>query len=189
MQIIPTSPMATIDYNNLYTTGANLAFWNNDIDVLATWKSQSSFGQHSLSEFPNFVSNTNLRIDLNNPHLNGAATPISQILTDFDGETRDASTPDIGADEYIYTNIQEWKEDNLVMKLFPNPSKGHFSTTFETVPNNGYTIEIFSIDGKKIMERESHQNVESFFISDAGLYLINIKIDDKLKSFKLIIGQ
>ena len=32
--------------------------------------------------------------------MNGAGTPISGITTDIDGDTRNASTPDIGADEF-----------------------------------------------------------------------------------------
>ncbi len=32
--------------------------------------------------------------------LNGHATPVAGITTDFDGQTRSASTPDIGADEF-----------------------------------------------------------------------------------------
>lgn len=179
---------ATIDYNNLYTTGANIGFWNSDIDVLSTWKSQSNFGQHSLAEFPNFVSNTNLHIDLNNPHLDGAATPLTQILTDFDGEPRDFTTPDIGADEYLYTNIETWKGEDLHVRLFPNPSKGRFSIVFENAPSQGYRIEVLNIEGKKLVEKESFKKEETFFIRNAGVYLVKIVVDGKMKTFKLVVA-
>jgi hypothetical protein len=47
---------------------------------------------------PQFNSATNLHSA--SPLLNGAAVPVSGITVDFDGEARDASTPDIGADEF-----------------------------------------------------------------------------------------
>ncbi len=51
-----------------------------------------------------FVSATDLHVLATTPagaSLNGAATPIAGITTDFDNEVRNASTPDIGADEFV----------------------------------------------------------------------------------------
>ncbi|MGY3088279.1 hypothetical protein ACVWYF_001312 [Hymenobacter sp. UYAg731] len=47
---------------------------------------------------PQFVSTTNLHTTAS--ALNNAGVPVSGVTDDFDGETRSATTPDIGADEF-----------------------------------------------------------------------------------------
>jgi hypothetical protein len=60
----------------------------------------------SISENPTFVSTTGsnanfLHIDTVTPtQLESGATPVAGITDDFDGNTRNVSTPDIGADEF-----------------------------------------------------------------------------------------
>jgi hypothetical protein len=51
-----------------------------------------------------YVSNTDLHINLGAPNatdVNATAAVIGGLTTDIDGDTRDAVTPDIGADEFI----------------------------------------------------------------------------------------
>ncbi len=55
------------------------------------------------SAYSPFVSNTDLHLTNalgDNLCLNGKATPIAGITTDIDGQTRNATNPDIGADEF-----------------------------------------------------------------------------------------
>ncbi|MGC4101315.1 Ig-like domain-containing protein [Ferruginibacter sp.] len=60
----------------------------------------------SISVQPNFVSATDLHLTgLANCAIDGKATPIASYTTDFDGDTRNASTPDIGADEFVNTFV------------------------------------------------------------------------------------
>jgi hypothetical protein len=70
--------------------------------TLPDW--QSFTGADNLSFFtqPFFVSSTNLHLQsvTNNVPFNGKAVPITGVTTDIDGETREASTPDVGADEF-----------------------------------------------------------------------------------------
>ncbi len=86
-------------------------------NTLADWQATGK-DLNSISEMPNFID-PYLHIDktiLTN--IDAGATPISGIDTDFDGDLRNASTPDIGADEFItigdtlyvpgdYSTIQE----------------------------------------------------------------------------------
>lgn len=53
---------------------------------------------NSISANPFYVSETDLHV--NNAVLNNLGTPLAGVSTDFDGENRNAATPDIGADEY-----------------------------------------------------------------------------------------
>ncbi len=59
---------------------------------------------NSISENPTFVANTapyNLHINSSVPtFLEAGGTPITGITTDYDGDVRNATTPDIGADEF-----------------------------------------------------------------------------------------
>jgi hypothetical protein len=65
----------------------------------------------SISENPPFLSTTGsspafLHIDPAVPtQLESGGSPVSGITDDFDGETRNASTPDIGADEFAGTPL------------------------------------------------------------------------------------
>src|SRR5690606_30749995 len=88
----------TSDYNNLYTTGSNLAYWSGNRATLEAWKSYSGQDMNSISVDPFFHSDTDLHVY--NVQLNAAAVKLNVVTNDFDGNPRTA-TPDIGADEFI----------------------------------------------------------------------------------------
>ena len=60
---------------------------------------------NSLNVNPAFVdsSTSDFHLSVCSSDLNGKGTPITSVTTDIDGDARDASTPDIGADEYTPT--------------------------------------------------------------------------------------
>jgi hypothetical protein len=91
--------ISSCDYNDLYATGSVLARYNNsDYSSLSAWQTISSLDANSVSVNPIFSSLTDLHTGA--VSLNGTATPITGITTDIDGETRNSTTPDIGADEF-----------------------------------------------------------------------------------------
>ncbi len=50
------------------------------------------------------MSNTNLHIDsTDSSPVSNAGTPVAGITNDFDNDTRDLTTPDIGADEFSHS--------------------------------------------------------------------------------------
>lgn len=77
-----------------------------EVPTLAGWQGQFSPPQdlNSISEDPLFVSPTDLHIQagLFSP-VDSAGTPIAGIAEDFDGDARNATYPDIGADEFTRT--------------------------------------------------------------------------------------
>ncbi|MEI6765153.1 MAG: right-handed parallel beta-helix repeat-containing protein [Bacteroidota bacterium] len=92
------------DYNNIYTTsGYYVGYWNGDRINLAYWQSASGQDAHSISVPPNYLSSTDLHTC--NVQFNGAATPLASVTTDIDGQPRDPSTPDIGADEFSGSSL------------------------------------------------------------------------------------
>ena len=88
----------TSNYNDLFTTGANLGYWNLNCTNIAAWRTASLQDANSISYNPSYTSITNLHtFDIG---LNGLATPIATVTDDIDGDPRNATTPDIGADEF-----------------------------------------------------------------------------------------
>ncbi|HEX6915886.1 MAG TPA: T9SS type A sorting domain-containing protein [Chitinophagaceae bacterium] len=94
------------DYNDLQmltTAGSlnNVAYINStQYPTLAAWQAASGTPDvHSLSVDPLFVSADDLHLQ-NGSGVSNQGTAISGISTDIDGDTRSATTPDIGADEF-----------------------------------------------------------------------------------------
>jgi hypothetical protein len=67
--------------------------------TLTAWKAAVPADANSVSQNPNYI--TGLKIDASIPtQLESGGTPITGIITDFEGDTRNATTPDVGADEF-----------------------------------------------------------------------------------------
>jgi hypothetical protein len=86
------------DYNDVFTK-QNFGYFNGVITSLAQWQTSTGFDMHSLTTDPGFTNYDSLRTC--NDTLDGAGTPLSYVLDDFDGDDRDGMTPDIGADEFV----------------------------------------------------------------------------------------
>ncbi len=94
---------ADINYNDYYFTGTNLGFLGSARANLAAWQTATAKDAQSLSVTPTFVSATDLHLASTSCPLDGKGTPIATFTTDYDAATRDALTPDIGADEFSTT--------------------------------------------------------------------------------------
>lgn len=71
-----------------------------NITTLADWRTATGQDGQSVSQNPNFLSATDLHINTAIPtQLESGGTPIAGIIDDFDGNARNATTPDIGGDE------------------------------------------------------------------------------------------
>ena len=100
------------DYNDLYYTPNAyncLVRATSDYLTLADWQATDK-DLNSITEMPNFLSgpaeNWVLNIDESIPtNLEKGATPIVGINDDFDGDLRNVSNPDIGADEFNGTVV------------------------------------------------------------------------------------
>jgi len=95
-----TTAVSSSDFNNLQSAGTNIAYWGANTATLADLQTASSMEASSISVSPMYASTTDLHVGA--VALMGAATPVG-ILDDFDGQTRDGVTPDIGADEFFCT--------------------------------------------------------------------------------------
>jgi len=110
----------TSDYNDLFYDENNpnnclVRIGSTKYNTLADWQATGK-DLNSLNDIVNFVSPTDLHIDINiNTSLDGHATPIVGIDEDFDGDSRSATTPDIGADEFdVDPTATVWQMQNSV---------------------------------------------------------------------------
>ncbi len=86
------------DYNDYYTEGSLLGTWLGTACAdLAELQSVSGQNTNAISSNPEFVADDDLHT--NALALNGAALS-GLVSVDIDGETRDGTNPDIGADEF-----------------------------------------------------------------------------------------
>ena len=88
----------SMDYNNLYSSGTNIAYWSGARTSLAALRAISGKETNGVNVDPNYPSASQLRSYA--VGLNDKATPVSAVTTDFEGQSRSSTTPDIGADEY-----------------------------------------------------------------------------------------
>ena len=100
-----TSGTLVSDYNDFYysdTTNGFTGYWNAaPTKTLLDWQTASGLDVNSLNVVAPFTSASDLHIpDGTMTLLESAGTPIAMVTTDFDGQLRNASTPDIGADEF-----------------------------------------------------------------------------------------
>lgn len=100
VQLTSTANNMLSDYNLLYSAGAKVAKKGTATYTdLAAWNTATSLDANSVSAPMSFVSNTNLHtVDLD---VFQKGNPLTAITVDYDGEARDATSPCIGADEFI----------------------------------------------------------------------------------------
>ena len=92
-----------IDYNDYFVNGlnANVGYLTADQLDLAAWRTATAKDVNSFTAQPYFTSATDLHLIANsNCGIDGKGTPIAAITTDIDGDARNATTPDPGADEF-----------------------------------------------------------------------------------------
>ena len=88
----------TGDYNDLYSSGSYTG--NNGTDrSFSGWQTATGQDALSLNSPVSFSDAANGDLHTASPVLGGSGTPIVSITTDYDGDTRNATVPAIGADE------------------------------------------------------------------------------------------
>ncbi|UOK43677.1 MULTISPECIES: T9SS type A sorting domain-containing protein [Flavobacterium] len=95
---------AAIDYNDYYVAGSGtpvLGYLNGDKATFADFVTAFGGNTNSANVLPVFTFNNDLHlVPASNSALDNLGTPVAAVTTDIDGQTRSASTPDMGADEF-----------------------------------------------------------------------------------------
>jgi len=173
-----TTGVVASDYNCIYSTGAVLAYWGGNASTLAALKLMSGKEVHSLSGSPVYTTANNLHA--NAFVVNNTATPIIGVSDDIDGDTRSLTAPDIGADEFTPTGIENISSYKVI-SIFPNPATDYL--TFETgfVLNSSMEISVVDVQGKEVLQHSIHstagQKNDRIYIGHiaAGSYFVKIQ--------------
>ncbi len=103
-----SSQFSNMDYNDYFVSGPNIlgVIGGTDRNTLATMQAGFGGNTHSVNISPAFFSATDLHLSnvaSNLPLV--AGTPISAVTIDFNGNTRSATTPVMGAHEATLANF------------------------------------------------------------------------------------
>lgn len=112
------SGVVTSDFNNIFSSGTNFATYNgSDYANLAELQAASSKDASSVSIEPQFMKTNSTDLHLANEDLMGLGDYHPQVPEDIDGEARDLSTPDIGADELYCESLTVEVADTSVCQF------------------------------------------------------------------------
>lgn len=106
----PNTVFSNINYNDYFSAGPNLGFIGLNRTLLADITSGFGGNANSVSVNPVFTSATDLHlVSSSNAGLSDLGTPLAAVTTDIDAQTRSASTPDMGADEFVGQSVLNLK--------------------------------------------------------------------------------
>ena len=137
------------DYNRIQYSGSNIGkFAGTDCATLTDWTATSGFDAHSALCTPSFVGTNDL-------HITSAdgitvANPLSYVPTDIDGQTRSATAPCAGADEFTSgTNLPPVVANpisNITFESYPASQTVDLTNTFNDPddPNENIVITVAS---------------------------------------------
>lgn len=95
--------------------------------------------------------------------------------------------------EYWFSNTIVLKNtnDNIAVKIYPNPVKDFIGIELQEKLPNDFIIVINTIEGKLVYKKSFNQNITNYLISTQnfvnGNYILTIKSNDISNNFKLLI--
>ena len=158
-----TTATMVSDYNDLYT-GTDTAqhkigrfstasYYN----TLALWAAANAGDASSISQDVSFLSDTDLHINSGvTSGLKNAGVPIPGYTTDIDGDIRNTTHPDIGADEFsgnitAVSSGNIYKVDDMELSQnFPNPFNPSTEIHFSVRNSQYVTLKAYSITGTEV---------------------------------------
>ncbi|MCK5857420.1 MAG: T9SS type A sorting domain-containing protein [Bacteroidales bacterium] len=182
LEVLTPSSIISCDYNDYFTDTVNnqlFVKWLADVSDLNALKAlDPNNNVHSISVDPSYYSD----IDLHSyaMQLNAAATPISHTLIDFDGEIRNTTTPDIGADEFTLSPI----DLGATHLVHPSSSGCDFNSSdsiLVQIRNYGTTTIDFSINPATIVVYSTGVNPDTIsYILNSGTIAPGLFMDVKV---------
>jgi hypothetical protein len=192
------------DYNDLYSTGTNIARWSGtQMATLADLQTASSMDAHSIAANPGFVSNTDLHATA--AALDSVGTPLARVTTDIDGQQRDPNKPDIGADEFIAgaTPIEdppgsvqagsELPKQFVLFQNYPNPFNPSTQIRYGIPKASDVKIDVYNTLGQKVMTLVEGRQSAGYHIvtwnakwAASGVYFYRIQAGSYVKIMKML---
>lgn len=121
-----TSGVESSDYNDLYTTGTTIgSFDGSTANSLAAWQNIADHDTNSVNADPRFLTTTDLHATA--LAIDNLGTPLANVSDDIDGDSRSATAPDMGADEF--TGVTR----DLAVTAILTPANGDCGSLSDTV--------------------------------------------------------
>ena len=128
----------------------------------------------------------------------GGAMPIAGITTDIHGNTRNPSTPDVGADEFdqVITNIEPTSSPTVyeLYQNYPNPFNPSTKIKFD-IPKSGFvSLKIYDITGREVSTLVNSELATGRYEFEwnggqfaSGVYFFRITAGDFVKVQKMML--
>ena len=170
-----TTATFTSNYNDLHVptqSGSHVAaVTTTNYTTLADWQATGR-DLNSVSVMPAFQA-PHLHINPAVPTpIDGGATPIAGIATDIDGQVRNATTPDIGADEFTSIPPAEALADHITSAYRASVTNegniGYLNAFPPAGPGRGFQFNPISATGQRLFEGSIMIGLDSVRVSDAA---------------------
>lgn len=165
--------------------------------TLSDWQTTER-DSNSISEMPNF-NNPDLHLSSLIPTgIESHAAPLAGIDTDFDGDLRNTTTPDIGADEFdgivgVEDEITLLTEFSLEQN-YPNPFNPSTTLRYSIPHESKVIIKVYDIVGNEIEtlvnEEKTIGTYEVEFNSSklsSGIYFYQMKAENYTQTKKMVL--
>jgi hypothetical protein len=165
-------------------------FGTSDVYSLVQLQNTTGDGAHSLIGDPGFYSNTDLHISL--ATADGKGVSLAEVMYDIDGQFRNASTPDIGADEFTppQNNIKilditgtatdecSFTANELITVTFVNQGTANQNSIPIRIKLDNYNLVSETYNSNvSTNDTVSYQFSTAFDISQGGLHHIMVYTD------------
>ena len=138
--------------------------------TLALWNAAVPADLNSVSQNPNYLAG--LKIDTTIPtQLESGGIPIAGITTDFEGTVRNATTPDIGADEFAGLFL-DLSAPTIVYTPLLNTNSVSNRTLVATITDPGSGVNGITLTAPRIYYKKS---------TDANAFVGNTSTDNGWK--------
>jgi|GEM_PF-6145042 len=179
------------NYNSLFSTSNYIDDINNSTTYsFQDWINNSGNDINSINIYPSFFSNNDYHTSDN--QLDGKGTPLQFVIDDIDGDVRNSTIPDIGADEFNTPNYTQTIINNI-KHISPNPFDEKTNVYLFNSIEKSDNIYLLSVKGEKIeIEKRKLIGKKEFTIDknelglSSGFYIITF-INDNGKFYEKII--
>jgi hypothetical protein len=197
-----TASNLTSDYNDLFYDDTNpnncLVRAGNDFHTLADWQATGK-DINSITEMPNFIS-PYLHITENEETLlESRGIPIAGIDVDFDGQTRQSATPDIGADEFDGIAVGVDDEGTLPTEYaleqnYPNPFNPTTTFRYSIPTQSKVVIKVYDILGNEVATlMDEEKSVGTYELTwnaenlPSGIYFYQLNAGSFIETKKMLL--
>lgn len=177
---------SNIDYNDYYSSGANLGYIGSARATLANLQTGFGGNVNSINVLPAFVSATDLTpATTGNATLDNKGTPVADVTLDMNGNTRSATTPDLGGYEFTDTTLAVQDVNKSKINYYPNPVVDQLQINNDKKIN---TVEIYNASGSAIKNVIINSEKGSIDMRQlpVGVYILKINSDKQSETIKVI---